>query len=289
VQPQAHVFWPLLTGEATLVVQEARQREVDTQIYKYAGVAGVDKPRIVQVGYHAAFLENLRQQVGLNRLVSELIGDGNITAIRIVDGTVSTLAYSAVQGFDLGQLVNETEAVRLREVVEQGQPASYLDGSVLKVIAPVTKAGEQVIGATLVILPTDHVRATIRDQLTRAAIVAAFVLAIGLLTSVILSRRVTEPVAQITAAAAAIEAGAFDPEKLSGVAGRADELGQLARVFQRMAREVHAREERLKRQIETLRIEVDERSKVQQVAEITETDYFRELQRKVKDMKSRQK
>jgi hypothetical protein len=35
-------------------------------------------------------------------------------------------------------------------------------------------------------------------------------------------------------------------------------LGQLARVFQRMAREVAIREQRLKRQVEELRIEIDE-------------------------------
>ena len=59
-QPQAYAFWPLLTGKNKTVIQEARQREIDTQVYKYVGVAGVDKPRIVQVGYHATMLRQLR-------------------------------------------------------------------------------------------------------------------------------------------------------------------------------------------------------------------------------------
>jgi adenylate cyclase len=63
-QPQAYVFWPLLTGQARSVVQEARQREVDTEVFKYLGVAGVDKPRIVQVGYHATLLQQLRHRMG---------------------------------------------------------------------------------------------------------------------------------------------------------------------------------------------------------------------------------
>jgi nitrate/nitrite-specific signal transduction histidine kinase len=50
---------------------------------------------------------------------------------------------------------------------------------------------------------------------------------------------------RVTAAAAAVEAGEFDPSDLEEVAGRGDALGQLARVFQRMAREVHAREQDL--------------------------------------------
>ena len=55
-QPQASAFWPLLTGSKVVVVQAARRREIDDQVFKYVGVAGVDKPRIVQVGVSAANL-----------------------------------------------------------------------------------------------------------------------------------------------------------------------------------------------------------------------------------------
>ena len=53
-QPQASAFWPLLTGEKKVVIQKAEKREVDDQIYKYVGVAGIDTPRILQVGIAAA-------------------------------------------------------------------------------------------------------------------------------------------------------------------------------------------------------------------------------------------
>jgi CheY-like chemotaxis protein len=86
-----------------------------------------------------------------------------------------------------------------------------------------------------------------------------------------------EQVGRVTAAAAAVEAETFDPQALDGVAGRADALGQLARVFQRMAREVRAREERLKQQVRELRIEIDQAHQAQKVAEITESDYFKDL------------
>jgi hypothetical protein len=49
-QPQASAFWPLLEGGREIVIQDARRREVDDRVFKYVGVAGVDKPRIVQVG-----------------------------------------------------------------------------------------------------------------------------------------------------------------------------------------------------------------------------------------------
>jgi hypothetical protein len=55
-QPQASAFWPLVTGAKKVVIQAARKREIDNKIFKYVGVAGVDKPRIVQVGVSAASL-----------------------------------------------------------------------------------------------------------------------------------------------------------------------------------------------------------------------------------------
>jgi DNA-binding response OmpR family regulator len=92
-------------------------------------------------------------------------------------------------------------------------------------------------------------------------------------------------VAGVIDAATAVEDGTFAPERLSNVMLRSDELGRLARVFQRMAVEVQAREQRLKQQIHELRIEIDEVKKAQQVAEITETDYFYQLKQRAKDLR----
>ncbi len=86
-----------------------------------------------------------------------------------------------------------------------------------------------------------------------------------------------EQVGYITRAAAAVEAGTFDLDSLNSVARREDSLGQLARVFQDMARQVYEREARLKQQVLELRIEIDDAKKARQVAEITETTYFHDL------------
>ncbi len=96
-----------------------------------------------------------------------------------------------------------------------------------------------------------------------------------------------QDVAHVTAAAAAVEAGQFTAEKLTDVAERADELGQLARVFQRMAHEVAAREQHLTHQIQVLRIEIDQAKKAHHVSEITDTEYFQDLQKKAKALRHR--
>jgi hypothetical protein len=59
------------------------------------------------------------------------------------------------------------------------------------------------------------------------------------------SRWETLPIAQLTTAIAAVEAGKFDPDILADVIERTDDLGRLARALESMARIVSARDRRL--------------------------------------------
>jgi CheY-like chemotaxis protein len=94
-----------------------------------------------------------------------------------------------------------------------------------------------------------------------------------------------EQVGHVISAAGAVEADEFDPATLTSVAARDDALGQLARTFQRMALEVRAREERLRQELRELRIEIDEHRQAQKVAEITGTDYFKDLRDQARDLR----
>jgi two-component system, cell cycle response regulator len=98
-----------------------------------------------------------------------------------------------------------------------------------------------------------------------------------------------EQVGYVVEAATAVETATFAPESLDAVAARHDALGQLARVFRRMAREVITRERALKQEVRQLRIEIDAGRAATQVAEITETEYFQDLQRKADQLRSHPK
>jgi CheY-like chemotaxis protein len=94
-------------------------------------------------------------------------------------------------------------------------------------------------------------------------------------------------VGRVTAAAAAIKANSFQADSLDEVASRSDELGQLALVFQEMAHQVYAREQRLQRQVQQLRIEIDHARKAREVADITESEYFQQLLGKADELRKR--
>jgi methyl-accepting chemotaxis protein len=245
-QPQAHVFWPLLTRQQRVVEQAATKREIDDQVYKYVGVAGVDKPRIVEVGYHARLLQRLKQQVGLIRLIDDLVRGGNVVAIQIVDAHLATLAAGAAPGRSVPGDVDESGARSLWEATREGRTVSHLEGDLLKVMTPIAGPSGSPSAAAAIYLPADQVYDEVGRQLRLAVGVAVLVLCIGMVGAIVLARRVTDPVARLTALTAAVEAEKYEAESLAPIAKRHDELGQLARGFQRMVREVAGREERLK-------------------------------------------
>jgi GAF domain-containing protein len=81
----------------------------------------------------------------------------------------------------------------------------------------------------------------------------------------------------VTRSAAALEEGNFQVEELDEVAQRPDELGQLARVFQRAAQSITQREAQMQQQIVDLKVEVDEVKRSKEVAQITQSSYFSEV------------
>ncbi|MGF1459756.1 MAG: HAMP domain-containing protein [Leptolyngbyaceae cyanobacterium] len=120
----------------------------------------------------------------------------------------------------------------------------------------------------------------------RMLIVIALFLGIGAVTVVWLSdRAIARPILNISDAAEAVETGSFSEAKLDATTQRNDELGKLARVFEKMAKEVYAREQQLKRQLQALKIEIDESRKSREVRDIVETDFFKDLKMKAQNLR----
>lgn len=109
--------------------------------------------------------------------------------------------------------------------------------------------------------------------------------AAGQVAGAIVDAKYLEQVGHVVDAATAVEDDSFDPAMLSGVAKRPDALGNLARVFQRMATQVMDRQRRLRQEVGALRIEINQARAEREAAEITESDYFVSLQRKVEGLR----
>ncbi len=290
-QPQAYVFYQLLGQDRGTVIQQAEKRELDSELFKYVGVSGVDHPRIVQVGYHAGILDELSKDVNMQKLVDELTGEANVAAIWILDDQQNKLSASTQPVDGIGASLSEEDLALAREAQTSGEACSYNQGDVLRVATPLLDSDGAVRGVSLVYLPTENVQSAIRDSIMRTIYLALAVVVAGACISFLLSSGVTRPIRRLTAAVEAMERGDITEDeinRLSGNEGR-DEVAALSRVFAKMAAEVKAREAKLKKQVEEMRIEIDHSKKERQVAEITDTDYFQNLKQKAREMRERKK
>lgn len=111
--------------------------------------------------------------------------------------------------------------------------------------------------------------------------------AIASIVAIILARSIAKPIRELTLAAEDIERGHFKDNRLIQFAKGRDDIGQLVKVFITMAHQVEMREQKLKNQVVELNFEIDEAKKERQVAAVTGTEYFQQLQQKANRLRKR--
>ncbi len=120
-------------------------------------------------------------------------------------------------------------------------------------------------------LSTSHLQHVLRQSLWQATAITISIIAMGLLVAVLLARRMTTPLRELTQAATQLAAG----ETVPPVAGRTgDEIGTLTGVFNAMAMTLQAREHELRELTRTLegRIEARTQELVAANAKLQELD-----------------
>jgi hypothetical protein len=112
-----------------------------------------------------------------------------------------------------------------------------------------------------------------------------------LMLAVLLARTIVAPILRLTSIAKLIESAQWDKvnaaslEKIGGGA----EVGQLARVFESMTKQVYVRETDLRKQVEGLKIVIDETKRKKAVEEITDSEFFQNLSERASKIRQRQR
>ena len=111
------------------------------------------------------------------------------------------------------------------------------------------------------------------------------ILVLGLGAGLLLSRRLVRPVEDITKAAVDLSNDTFDPTSLDRAAKRSDEVGELARTFQRMGNELVERERKLREQVAKLTVVIDRTKLAESVDEITESEHFQRIKAQADELR----
>ncbi|RMD48345.1 MAG: HAMP domain-containing protein [Candidatus Thermofonsia bacterium] len=191
-------------------------------------------------------------------------------------------------------LIKETAAATLAHFQNTGQTVLntgflYTSSSDEKyyIQAATLKDGRGLDWIIVVVIPqSDYLGPiTARVQTTFQVALLAVVAAVGI--GIGTARWIIRPILALGETAVSVEQGIYDLTPLQPIEKRSDELGSLARVFRRMAQEVKEREDKLKQQVQKLKIEIDEAKSQKRVQEIVESDFFKFLEASAEKMRQR--
>lgn len=160
----------------------------------------------------------------------------------------------------------------------------------------------QVIGSQIIYIPASEVLINVRRAifLFLGIFISIFALVI-VSTKYLVSGRVIQPLKPMAKIAQIISQETIDVnqvcilerQELTKIVKRKDELGQLGRVFQNMIREIcHRQEEEqrradeLSKQLQQLQAQTEQTIITKEVREITESDYFQQLQQTAREIRN---
>lgn len=235
-QPQASQFFPLLNQQYGSVTQEAQVREVDDQIFKYVGVSGVDRPRIVQVGYRAGVLEDLARTYSVQSLVENAVDGENVLYVRLVDPAGDTLALAWDEALqDLAtEAGSEADLAAARQAMAGQRIESRSEPGALVLAAPLSVeegTATEAPGAAIVYFSTENVQRVRRLALSGGLLLGVLMAVFGGVGSYWLSGRIVKPLQNMVGLSREVAQG-----KLSRQieVRRSGELGQLEAALAQM-------------------------------------------------------
>jgi methyl-accepting chemotaxis protein len=151
----------------------------------------------------------------------------------------------------------------------------------------------QVIAVQIIYVPATEVFAAAFRSFTYVMGIFATTFALViLLINALLKRYVIQPVYVLSGLADKISADEnfateLESTALQSITKRPDELGSLAQVFKKMAADVFARTGALKNQVDQLIIKIDELRRKEQVADVVESEFFTDLQKRAHTLRAR--
>lgn len=177
----------------------------------------------------------------------------------------------------------------LSQRVDVWEPYADDFGEWITTYAPIVDESGVVVGALGVDILASYVR-EVQQEIVRSGIFAfivSYLLVFGLVY--LMSGIVTRPLVMLADVAGSIGEGDYDQDLDSTRGGDRwlDELDTLTNTFKIMIEKVAEREKTLRKRVKQLEIIVDNTKREDEVKQIVESDFFQELQTKVKDMRTR--
>jgi hypothetical protein len=164
-------------------------------------------------------------------------------------------------------------------------------GSWVSAYAPIRNSKGEVVAALGIDFTSTYVNEVRQEILNKIYLAFSITYIILLVLVYFVSQILTRPMVGLTRAAEQIGEGNYEVglkylNELSQTSRTHDEIGTMERVFRSMIDKVYQREQTLRKQVEELKIVIDEGKRNKQVEDIVESEFFQELKVKAQKMRS---
>ncbi|MDF1791466.1 MAG: SpoIIE family protein phosphatase [Thalassobaculaceae bacterium] len=220
-------------------------------------IQGEEIGRLLGHGAQATLLaESGGPSLSIHDLIDDLLSGEQVQAAWILDQDGKEIAV----GHGTTHAAELTGEDRARIEAIDGMTVSYFTETALTIVTPSSSLNGGGDWTVLLRIDRSELDSSLRSEiLIGLAVFLVVALAAFLLMSQI-AGWLSAPLADITAAAAAMETRTYTPEMLRRVTARKDELGRLAETFAGMAREVLGREEILEGLVRERTSELNEKN-----------------------------
>jgi HAMP domain-containing protein len=282
-EPDPEAIYPAIAGDlAGTVAGPDAEWPTDERYWDHVD----ELARIRQISPEASPYTYVRGPDGVIRFV----GSWGATGRDFLDGTpdggrfLQDIAEAGLDDETLGFFANGLE-------MTTEQP-DYEDdfGTWISAYTPVFDSAGVVIAALGVDYPLEYVE-QVRSRVVRVLYPVFGIAYIALIALVIyLSRGLTRRLSRLSAATQRVADGAYDVDLTGAAHSRfSDEMTELAGAFQVMTERVGDRERVLVKQVQVLKVEIDDVKRREAVAEITDSDFFHDLAAKASLMRAKAK
>ena len=251
---------------------------------------------LLLMGIDDALTGYQRQAVTSAKLTAQAVDDEGPEILSTIIGDESPIAAAALYGddFELTYIVSQPGAERV--LPDAGQVAATVAAAGR--LAPRETADGPATGSSIiarddgngylaVALDPNPLDKNVRDLMIAGLTVILLMSALAAGLAALLVRRLARPLIALVQATQDLEAGAYDPIVLEQAAARGDEVGVLARRFDRMADQVQQRQRALEQRVASLEVEIDQAQREQSVQRITGSRSFADIQARAARLRER--
>ena len=250
---EAEAFWPLLKASKDMsITQPLNRRNRDGRLFKYVGVPGVDRPRIVQVSMAGDDLKELQNTMGVQALLENVVLEDSIDRVWVVNQSLETQIFVDENNDPLMAEIESADRLLLKEAISQNRPSTRLDPRHIAIAAPLSaivntdnhtigkNSGSKdpfirapvASGAILIHMSTDLMNDLLDQESTIAMITGGLSLLFGALLVAGLTRRIVKPIDEAVKATEQVASGDLSVQLSS------DDHGETGKLLSALARMV---------------------------------------------------